>query len=273
MAAKYRKVDPRTWKDEAFRALSIEEKLIALYIITAQSNRIGLFYFSPAMACEDLGMADVPDTYAIRFLAVCKAFSWQWDEAAKVIFIPTWFKYNQPENDKHMIGMLADLEDVPKTDLQKRFVENTQYIEEERLETFTSTLPRYLRRMPYVSDSYGISGAGAEKPAPPTGLKRPQISIPDQLNTPAFLTAWEEWQRHRSEIKKPLKPTMTKKQLAFLALAGEASAVEMIENSIRNGWLGLFPPTSAGNGKKARMSEDEEQRLIEETRKLMGANR
>ena len=52
--ARYRKIDPRTWKDEKFRVLLSEEKLIAFYVITAQSNRIGLFNFSPAMAAEDL---------------------------------------------------------------------------------------------------------------------------------------------------------------------------------------------------------------------------
>ncbi len=64
-----------------------------------------------------------------------------------------------------------------------------------------------------------------------------------------------------------------KKQLAFLEIAGEPKAVEIIETSIRNGWQGLFEPKSAGNGHHSRMSDDEEQRIIEETRKLVEVNR
>ena len=41
--ARYRKINPRLWDDERFVQLDAVEKLIAIYSITAQSNRIGLF--------------------------------------------------------------------------------------------------------------------------------------------------------------------------------------------------------------------------------------
>jgi hypothetical protein len=56
MASKFRKVDPRFWKDERVRALTPIEKLVAFYVFTAQANRIGCFSFSPGMAAEDLGI-------------------------------------------------------------------------------------------------------------------------------------------------------------------------------------------------------------------------
>ncbi len=52
MATKYRKIDTRMWRDERFTRLSTEEKLVAGYCLTAQSNRCGIFVFSPAMAAE-----------------------------------------------------------------------------------------------------------------------------------------------------------------------------------------------------------------------------
>ena len=64
--ARYRKIDPRTWKDEKFRGLSSEEQLIVFYVLTAQSNRIGLFNFSPAMAAEDLDT--LPQTFLKGFV-------------------------------------------------------------------------------------------------------------------------------------------------------------------------------------------------------------
>ena len=51
----YRKIDPRIWNDEKFSEWSLYEKAIAIYILTAQANRIGIFKFSPALAAEDLG--------------------------------------------------------------------------------------------------------------------------------------------------------------------------------------------------------------------------
>lgn len=62
--ARYRKVDPRFWRDEAVRGLDVTDKAIALYVITAQSNRVGIFNFSPALAAEDLGMT--PETFLER---------------------------------------------------------------------------------------------------------------------------------------------------------------------------------------------------------------
>ncbi len=68
--ARYRKVDPRFWKDEKIVQFSPEEKLVALYLFTAQSNRIGIFSFSPGEAAEDTGT--LPQTFAERFQKVCQ---------------------------------------------------------------------------------------------------------------------------------------------------------------------------------------------------------
>ena len=75
MASRYRKIDPRIWTDEKFRQLTGEQQRIALYILTAQTNRIGLFSFSPGKACEDLGT--FPQTFAKGFLKVCQTLNWE----------------------------------------------------------------------------------------------------------------------------------------------------------------------------------------------------
>jgi hypothetical protein len=90
MASKFRKVDPRFWKDERGRALTPIEKLVALYVFTAQANRIGCFSFSPGMAAEDLG---IPlNTCRTHVRDVCRTLFWRWDEEAGVIYLPTWWK-------------------------------------------------------------------------------------------------------------------------------------------------------------------------------------
>lgn len=66
--------------------------------------------------------------------------------------------------------------------------------------------------------------------------------IPPNLSTPAFIEAWGNWRQHRKEIKHPLTPMSAKMQLKKLAEWGEAKAIESIETSIMNGWVGVFPP-------------------------------
>jgi len=145
MAARFRKIDPRIWTDERFRLLKAEEQRIALYILTAQSNRIGLFTFSPGKTCEDLGT--LPLTFRKGFQKVCQTLHWEWDADTRVIYLPTWWRYNQPENANNVIGNLKDLDDLPETPLLEQFSSNTAYLPEGLIETFTQTLAkRYPQR-------------------------------------------------------------------------------------------------------------------------------
>lgn len=151
MAARFRKIDPRIWTDEKFRQLTGEQQRIALYILTAQSNRIGLFSFSPGKACEDLGT--LPPTFLKGLLKVCQTLNWEWDAKARVLYLPTWWRYNHPENVNNVIGNLKDLDDLPETSLLERFSTNTICLSECLVETFTQTLSkrspqRFLKRSP-----------------------------------------------------------------------------------------------------------------------------
>jgi DNA-binding MarR family transcriptional regulator len=69
-------------------------------------------------------------------------------------------------------------------------------------------------------------------------------------NTGLFDKAWQEWVAYRKQIKAALSDASTKKQMAFISAnsKNEQEAVQMIENSIRNGWRGLFPLTGMSQG-------------------------
>lgn len=69
-----------------------------------------------------------------------------------------------------------------------------------------------------------------------------ETPIPESLNTPRFRAAWTDWKAHRLEIKHPLRPTQSAKQLSKLASIGELRAVAMIEHTIEKGWQGLREP-------------------------------
>lgn len=87
----------------------------------------------------------------------------------------------------------------------------------------------------------------AEKSREETG------EFPESLNVPIFLTAWEDWKKHRVEIRHKLTPTTISRQLKMLGKHPAAEAVAIIEASIQNGWQGLFPDRlkGASNGKQS----------------------
>lgn len=72
--------------------------------------------------------------------------------------------------------------------------------------------------------------------------KLDDLVLPAALDTDAFRDALAKWRRHRTEIKKPLKPTMLAAQLAQCAKWGEQRAVAAINHTVAMGWQGLREP-------------------------------
>ena len=72
------------------------------------------------------------------------------------------------------------------------------------------------------------------------------VVVPDSLSVPSFLEAWEKFQQHRREIRKPLTPTAAGSLLKKLAGWGADRAVAAIEHSVANGWTGIFEPSTTG---------------------------
>jgi hypothetical protein len=58
--------------------------------------------------------------------------------------------------------------------------------------------------------------------------------------------AWSEWLSFRASIKKPMSVVTARKQLEFLRQ--QSDFVECINQSIRNGWQGLFPVDERKSG-------------------------
>lgn len=246
MAAKFRKIDPRIWHDERFITLSNEEKLLAVYCLTAQCNRCGLFVFSMGKAAEDLGTSG--GTFRERFGRVVSALRWRWDEARRVLYFPTWWKYNPPENINVLRGSLKDADDLPETPLLTEFYSNTRYLPKpfaevirERLANVPETLP------PTVTESGAGARAGTgDPPNPPEGGTDEQpVAIPAELDTEDFRAAWTDWKAERKAKRtRAYTPKGEAQQLAKLAPFGPAESIRAIRDSIAQGWQGLFPKTA-----------------------------
>ncbi len=109
---RYRKIYTRIWK--TLRGLKADEKAIALYLLTGdQTNRIGYYDFSLAKAAEDL--ETLPQTFRKGFERVLAHLGWEFDNVNRVVYIPTWWKWNPPENPNVLKGNLNDLQEVAHT--------------------------------------------------------------------------------------------------------------------------------------------------------------
>lgn len=69
----------------------------------------------------------------------------------------------------------------------------------------------------------------------------PHIDLPLPFESEGFRQTWADWQQARREQRKPLTPTAAKAQLAMLAKQDEQTAIAMLQQSIQNGYQGIFP--------------------------------
>lgn len=80
----------------------------------------------------------------------------------------------------------------------------------------------------------------------PSERKKVKVEItelPDWLDK----ESWSAWVAHRVEIRKKLTPQSIKLQIRFLG-QHQANHRAIIENSVKNGWTGLFPLDAVRNG-------------------------
>ena len=83
-----------------------------------------------------------------------------------------------------------------------------------------------------------------------------------------FSIAWKDWLQHRKEIKHSITPTTAKKQIKKIIQLPIQDAISMINNSIENGYTGLFPKkTNNSREKKPNDFKFGERPLYRETGK------
>ena len=111
----------------------------------AQPSTINL---SPGEAAEDLSLP--LETFREGFGKVCQGLNFGWDETFRVLYLPTWWKYNCPENPNVLKACLVDLHEIPKTRLIKEFSTNLLHLPETFHQTFREGLGKPSpKRMPH----------------------------------------------------------------------------------------------------------------------------
>jgi hypothetical protein len=68
------------------------------------------------------------------------------------------------------------------------------------------------------------------------------VILPLTLNTPAFQKAWADYEEYRRQRRLPkLIPMSVQRQWDKLSDHGETVAIAAIDQTITNGWQGIFP--------------------------------
>jgi len=92
-------------------------------------------------------------------------------------------------------------------------------------------------------------------------------SLPEILNTQLFKDKWEEYEEYRRSVKiKKLQPTSVVKQWNKISAWGLADAIESIDQTIANGWQGLFEPQVKPKPKQSELPcvSEEQQKAAKE---------
>lgn len=147
--ARYRKIDPRIWNDEKFRALSDAGKLAFLFLLThPHMTALGAMRATVAGLAEELGWSTEAFQEAFRegFL---KGMA-EHDPKACLIAIPNFIRYNSPESPNVVKAWVGALDLLPECDLKTRTIARAKGFAEALPEAFAKALPKaFDKDMPY----------------------------------------------------------------------------------------------------------------------------
>jgi hypothetical protein len=122
--ARYRKVYPRIWRNNDFLAMSSDDKTLTFYCLTGpHMNRIGLCVLSIGNAAEETGLPI--SKVKTRLAHICNVFGWRYDAASRVLWVPSWWEWNKPENANVLKGALRDVTEVPHSAWHEEWARET----------------------------------------------------------------------------------------------------------------------------------------------------
>ena len=123
--ARYYPVSPLFWSDEKVQRWPDQTVLLALYLLTCDHRNLeGLYRLPYAYIQADLEWpeAEVRD----RMQELIDDGFIQYDEAARVVFLPKALRYHQPKAKKQIQGAINELQAVPDTELWDGFLDSAR---------------------------------------------------------------------------------------------------------------------------------------------------
>lgn len=99
-------------------------------------------------------------------------------------------------------------------------------------------------------------------------------NVPEEFNrSDDFVDTVIDWFEYRNEIKATVTHQVVKRQAKFLAKLTLPEAIEALEQSMRNGWRGLFPPkNNQSKAPEPTESPPPETKSFPEVKRILGLN-
>ena len=138
---RYRKVDPRIWNDERFRALSDHAKLVFLFLLThPHLTCLGAMRGTEAGLGQELGW--VPKAFREAFREGLTKGLYKYDSDAACILLPKFLKYNGPESPNVVKSWAAALDLIPECELKSEVIHTVKAFAEALPKAFAEALPK-----------------------------------------------------------------------------------------------------------------------------------
>jgi hypothetical protein len=246
--SKLRSVSTGFWSDPFIEDLTPSEKLLFLYLITNEkTNMLGIYEASLKKISFETGLnKDV-------VLNGLKAF----ESIGKVKYVDNYVilvNYMKHQNfNTNMKKSAIDVYNNLPNQLKNKDIIVTKSNPSEGFESLLKHFGMVRKIEIEYEYEYEIE---TKKEITPTA----EFFIDKDLNQ-AFL----EWIDYRKEIRKTLKPSTAQKQVKFLQRFDSKDAILIIEQSIQNGWTGLFEIKNKQNGTK----ETRDQKYQQEFNKII----
>lgn len=229
------KVSPTLWRSQKFNKLSDTDKLLYFYFLTnPHTNAVGCYYLPIQYACIDLGVDE--DTLKKGIERVSESGLIEYDHLEQIILIHNWLTFNEPMNPKHGQKIISDITKIPSSHFKRLVALSFNYISQSKGWSVTA---------PVENVGKGIERVSTQDKTRQDGDNTETLVLPDWL--PANL--WSEFLAMRKAIKKP----PTDKAIALLIrdldkLRSDGhSPTDVLEQSIKNNWQGVFSIKSSAN--------------------------
>jgi len=226
--AKQRVVNTKFWSDNWVREkLNQLDRYLFLYFLTNEHTRISGIYELPMSSLSfETGFSrdELIGTLLPRLEPKIIVFE-GW------VIMPNFLKHQNINNPKIKAAVENEMEDVPIEIIEKA-----------------------------IAYGYPMDNLSQKREVKKRKEKKREVKViafsrlgKDSEINPEWLdsVSWEEWERYRREIKKTLTPMSRVKQLKLLE-ENKEDQKEIINNSILNGWAGLFPLKKVKETKQPR---------------------
>lgn len=249
----YRKIDTKIWNDEKFNSLSDDAKLVWFFLLTHPGlTSLGAMRATIQGLAAELKRSE--KRFRIPFEELLKRGMVKVDETAFTILIPNFLKYNPPDNPNVVKSWVRVLDRIPEGRLKDELLQGVMCVlegyGEPYREPFRNPMPKQEQEQELEQEQESREKEKIiKKEKDPSSC--PKRVFPDWIDE----TLFNEYVKHRKALRKPMTEKaidLAIKTLDRFRTVDGLDPNEIIEQSIANGWQGLFAPKQQQTARKEK---------------------